>query len=174
MENKKLLLLLFVISFYVFVSKPLNDDIKNNIVISMDLNKKICKERFILKKKKEIEEKYPKFLSIKKYNKSLFFKDSSVSNVMSLMQQMIKKVAEKYNLTIENVSWGDVIEKKEYKIFPLSFSVKGKSRNIILFVRELERQNKILRFYSFYWDFNPYTGKSKTTALVFGFGIRNR
>ncbi len=171
MTDKKLLTVLLLLAFYIFVVNPLNSKLQMKTFELKHLEKAIAKEKFIEKKSKEIEKLYPEALKRIEKNKKLFFNGGvSVSSSMSLLQKIIKNVARSSGLQVVSMNWGVAQDKKEYIVLPISFVVRGTPNRVFSFVKNVLSLDKLIRF-SMY-STTKFNNIIALRAVVIGFKIK--
>ncbi len=171
MTDKKLLTILLLLAFYIFVVNPLNSKLQMKTFELRHLEKAIAKEKFIEKKSKEIEKLYPEALKRIEKNKKLFFKGGvSVSSSMSLLQKIIKNVARNSGLQVVSMNWGVAQDRKEYIVLPISFVVRGSPNRVFYFVKNILSLDKLIRFSAY--STSKFNNIIALRAVVVGFKIK--
>jgi len=171
MSDKKVLTILVFLAMYVFISVPLKSKLETNVSILRNIERSIAKEKFIEQKSKDIKKLYPKAIQKIKKDTSMFFtEDVSTSSAMSSVQKMIELIAKRNSLRVMNINWGAAIKINGYIKLPISFTLKGYSKNIFLFTRDVLSLKKILKF-SIY-STTKYKNEILVRAVVVGFKIQ--
>ncbi len=171
MTDKKILTILLLLAFYIFVVSPLNSSLKMELFELRHLEKAIAKEKFIAKKSEEIKKLYPDAIKKIKKNNSLFFKGSlSNSSAMSSLQNMIKNSAGISGVQVVNMTWGVAVDKKGYTTLPISFLVRGYPNSVFSFVKNMLSLKKFLIFSMF--STSRFRDKLVLRAVVVGFKIK--
>jgi len=147
MTDKKLLTILLLLAFYIFLVNPLNSKLQMKTFELKHLEKAIAKEKFIEKKSKQIEKLYPEALKKIERNKKLFFEGAvSVSSSMSSMQKIIKNEARNNGLQVVSMNWGIAQDRGGYTVLPISFVVRGAPDRVFSFVKNILSLDKLIRF----------------------------
>jgi len=145
--DRKLLIILVLLSIYVFWGKPMQSKLSDKTFELRQTERLLAKEIFIQKKSKEIEKIYPAEIKKIEENKRLFFSDKiSTSSAMSLMQKRLKRNAKISGVDIVNLNWGTPEYKKGYTSLPISLTIVGYPSQIFSFVRYTVFSDKLFRF----------------------------
>jgi len=151
MNDKKLLIILVLLSIYILVVRPMNSKLQEKGFLLRNTERLIEKENFINKESKKIEATFPKYIKIINKNNSYFFpKNMSKAEAMGIIQKIIKEAASYADLEAKNISWDASIDKKYYEVLPISIIVIG--------------------FYSF--SLMRYGNNISVNAIVSGFKLK--
>ncbi len=146
--NNKIYYLLLVISslFFLSINNYTSTKIKDSELKLSLLKKKLNKEIFISKNLKKINDIFPSYKKIFVANQRKLFNGVSDSMDLNMLQSMVTKAFKKSNFKIISISWGNIIEKNNYKILPILFSVKGNPLFLTQLFNNLLSYNKLLIF----------------------------
>ena len=167
MNDKKLLVILILLSIYIWGVKPLLNKMDYGITQLKYLRRSISKEKFINQKLNRIEKLYPKYMNVADKDSALFFSSKvSASEVMSEMQGFIKSTATRSGVQLLRINWGNEMNKKGYSVLPISLSVKGYPYQIDNFLKDLYSFKKLIRFESVTVMASTYSSKPSLNAIV--------
>ena len=147
MNNKKLLILLLSVAFYVKFASPYGekiDTLKDEILY---LNMKIQKEESIKENRKKIQKKLDKALKIAKENEEFLYKpDENNSEIQGKLQMFLKETASKYYATFINAAWNEpyIDEKNRFIELPITASIKGTPDAMNYFFKNIYKSKKLV------------------------------
>ncbi len=147
MSNKKLLVLLLSVAFYVMYASSYSEKIDTLKEQILYLNMKIQKEESIKANRKKILSEIDKVLKVAEKNEKLLYSpDQNNSEIQGSIQMFLKKTASDSMATFINAAWNEPLEEEKagYVSLPITASIKGTPDAMAFFLKNLYKSEKLL------------------------------
>lgn len=163
LNNKKFLILLLAVFFYINVHIPLNDANTQNIDKLLLYKTKYETIKKILEKKEEYEQLFSESKKNLEQNQVYLF-DARDQNAMlyNQIQMNIKNITKKYGAELLNTSWGEPFmdEEYNYEVLPYTFIVKLHPNDISAILNDFFTQKKAIKIIKL------HIGKNRNDIVV--------
>jgi len=128
MINRRLLVLLFMMAFYVFYVRPQVEEGQQLVEQNIVMHSSIAREQILAEKLEQHPEKLTRLVEKIRFNRSLFFPaELDNSSALGKLQQLIKQAAVVSGVQLNQTHWGEpiVVDKLNIVRLPLSLTIHG-------------------------------------------------